>query len=72
MACRSEMGTEEAWAYYIQRATEQEAYDALGEILRLARNFEIQHKPTGDRMHKMFDAGSAIYAERFGSEWVPF
>lgn len=72
MACRTEMESEEAWRYYLERATEQEAYDALREVLRLAQNFALQHKPTSNRMHKMFDAGTALYAERFGCEWVPF
>jgi hypothetical protein len=72
MACRSEMESEEAWNDYLHQAEEREAYAAIGEVLRLARNFERQHKPTSDRMHKMFDTGAAIYAERFGSEWVPF
>ena len=72
MTCRSEMESEEAWSYYLHQAEEKDAYDAIGEVLRLARNFESQHKPTSERMHKMFDAGSAIYSERFGSEWVPF
>ena len=70
--CRSEMESEEAWSDYIHKATELEAHDAIYEVLMLARNFERKHKPTSDRMHKMFDAGVAIYAERFGSEWAPF
>lgn len=72
MVCRTEIESEEAWSDYINHAPEEEAYKALGEVLMLARNFESQHKPTSDRMHKMFDVGAAIYAERFGSEWVPF
>ena len=66
------MQSEEAWSYYLNHAPEQEAYDAIREVLKLALNFESKHKPTSKRMHKMFDAGAAIYAERFGSEWVPF
>lgn len=72
MACRTELESEEAWLYYLDRATEQEAYDALGEVLRLAYNFEYKHKPTSERLHKMFDSGAAIYSERFRREWVPF
>jgi hypothetical protein len=72
MACRTEFESEEAWRYYLDRATEQEAYDALGEVLRLAGNFAHKHKATSKRMHKMFDAGAAIYADRFGREWAPF
>jgi len=70
--CRSEMDSEEAWSDYLHRADEKEAHDAIGEVLMFARHFERKHAPWGDRMHKMFDAGAAIYAERFGSEWVPF
>lgn len=72
MTCRTEYESEEVWRYYLDRATEQEAYDALGDVLRLARNFAHQHKPTSDRMNKMFDSGAMLYAERFGREWVPF
>lgn len=72
VACRSETQSEEACSYYIKHAPEQAAYKAIGEVLTLARNFESKHQPTNARLHRMFDAGAAIYAERFGSEWVPF
>ena len=72
MACRTELESEDAWRYYIERASEQDAYDSIGEVLRLAHNFARQHKPTGERMSRMFDVGTQIYAARFGHEWVPF
>jgi len=72
MACRTELESEEAWRYYLERTTEQEASDALGDVLRLAHNFAHRHKPTSDRMYKMFDTGAVIYAGRFEREWVPF
>lgn len=71
MACRVEMETEEAWRCFLSRATQEEAYEALDEMGRLARNFALQHKPTGARMSGMLDAGMDIYAERFGEPWVP-
>ena len=72
MACRTELESEEAWRHYLERAPEREAYAALDEVLRLAQNFAHQHKPTSARLHQMFDAGAALYADRFGREWVPF
>ena len=72
MVCRAEMESEEAWSDYLHKASEPEAHDAIYEAHMLARNFEHKHKPTSDRIHKMVEAGEAIYAERFGSEWAPF
>ena len=72
MACRAEIESEDIWRYYLERASEKEAYDAIDEVLRLALVFENQHKPSSVRMHKMFEAGASLYAERFGTEWVPF
>jgi len=70
MTCRTE--SEEAWDYYMRHVGEPEAYDALRKVLNLERSFKARHEPSGDRVGKMFEAGAAIYAERFGNEWVPF
>lgn len=72
MACRVEMETEEGWCLFLGKATKQDAYAAIDEMGRLARNFSLQHRPTGDRLSGMFMDGQKIYAERLGEEWVPF
>lgn len=72
MACRSEFESEEAWGAFLEKETEPEAYDALGEVLDLAQSFARYGKATSDRMHRFLDLGEAIYAKRFGREWVPF
>ncbi|MDH4319902.1 MAG: hypothetical protein OEV73_00235 [Desulfobulbaceae bacterium] len=66
------METEEGWRRFLGKATKKEAYEAIDEMGHLARNFSLKHKPTGDRLYGMLNAGKKIYAERFGNEWVPF
>lgn len=72
MGCRTELKSEEAWRYYLERATEQEAYGAIDGVSRLVQTFTHRHKPSGDRLRKFFYVGVEVYAERFGQEWVPF
>lgn len=72
MECTPEMESIEAWRAFLNRATEQEAYDAIEQSLHLARSFAKSAPTTSKRLRKFFDEGAAIYAERFGDEWLPF
>ena len=72
MTCRIELESEDLWREYLNLATEDEADAALLEVLMFAKNFADRHKPTSERMYKMFDSGTAIYAERFQREWPLF
>jgi hypothetical protein len=72
MTCKPELESEEAWRAFLEKASELEAWEALSDVLRLARRYAKRSEKTSRRLDKLFESGAAIYAERFGKEWVPF
>lgn len=70
--CRPEFESKKAWRRFLEMAAEQEADDALGEVLRLTRLSEQYGKAARRRLRTFFDDGAAIYAKRFGRDWLPF
>lgn len=64
--------SETAWRDYLAQATEQEANDAIDELAWLFPSFARYGKVMNERLRKFFDDGCAIYAKRFGRDWLPF